>query len=185
MDFALTALSPGPFPGISPTCKRNPIFINIAVLHCFFLSRFSFIYFESIYIMPSPPEKAVLAAIQDVENGVSQRQAAERHRIPRSTLRHRLNGGQSPRKAHEGKQRLSKEQEEHLVTWIVVQESLGLTVTHQQVRELAERVLKASGDNQSLGKRWTEHFLQRNPKARTKRGKLMDSKRVNGGTIIA
>jgi hypothetical protein len=97
----------------------------------------------------------------------------------RSTLRHRLSGGQSPRKAHEGKQRLSKEQEDHLVAWIFVQESLGLAVTHQQVRELAERVIKASGDVQPLGKRRMEHFLQRNPKARTrKRGKPMDSTRV-------
>lgn len=133
--------------------------------------------------MAPPSENAILLAIKEVENGISQRLAAKRHGIATSTLRHRLNGGQSPRKAKEGMQRLSKEQEEHLVEWILLQESLGLAVTHQQMRELAERIAKAGGDNKPLGKRWVEHFIKRNPEVRTKRGKPMDSKRVNGVTI--
>jgi hypothetical protein len=38
------------------------------------------------------------------------------------------------------------------------------------------------GDNQPLGKRWTEGFLRRNPILRTKRARNIDSVRVNGAT---
>lgn len=122
--------------------------------------------------MPSYSEKDILAAIQDIESGISQREAAQRWRIPRSTLRHRCNGGQNSNKANEYRQRLSKEQESLLVQWISAQDALGIPPTHQQVKEFAERVIKAGGDDEiPLGKAWIEGFLRRNPKARTVRGR--------------
>lgn len=98
-------------------------------------------------------ESAILSAINDVDNGISQRKAAQRWGIPRSTLQKRLNGSQSRADAHEFTQRLSKQQEGHLVQWILVQTNLGLPPTHQQVREFATRVVKAGGDNLPLRKR--------------------------------
>jgi hypothetical protein len=38
------------------------------------------------------------------------------------------------------------------------------------------------GDNQTLGKRWIEGFLRRNPILRTKRARNINSVRVNGAT---
>ncbi|KAL7952163.1 hypothetical protein V8C34DRAFT_299964 [Trichoderma compactum] len=69
-------------------------------------------------------EKAILSALKDVQNGISQRKAAQRWGIPRITLQTRLNGGHN----------------------------LGLPPTHQQVREFTTRILKAGGDDQPLGK---------------------------------
>lgn len=133
--------------------------------------------------MTSNTEKHIIRALEDIQNGLSQRKASERWGIPRSTLRGRLNGSQNVNDANEWRKRLSNEQETHLVGWIFIQEAIGFPVTHQQVREFAERVLKASGNTQPLGKGWIEGFLYRNPKVRTKRGKTIDSKRANGATI--
>jgi DDE superfamily endonuclease/Tc5 transposase DNA-binding domain/helix-turn-helix, Psq domain len=128
-------------------------------------------------------ENAILGALKDIENGVSQRKAAQRWGIPRSTLQKRLNGSQSRSDAFESLQRLSKEQEYHLVQWILVQTNLGLPPTHQTVKEFATRIIKAGGDDQPLGKHWIEGFLRRNPEVRTVRGKPIDSCRLNGATI--
>lgn len=120
---------------------------------------------------PSYSEEDILAAIQDIESGISQRVAAQRWKIPRSTLRHRCKGGLNIHEASESRQRLSKEQENHIVEWILIQDALGLPPTHQEVKELAERVVRAGGDNTPLGRGWIEGFLRRNPKARTVRNK--------------
>lgn len=127
--------------------------------------------------MPSYSEEDILAAIQDIESGISQRVASQRWRIPRSTLRHRCKGGLNINEASECRQRLSKEQESHLAQWISVQNALGLPPTHQQIKEFAERVVKAGGDNIPLGKGWIEGFLRRNPQARTVRNKPISQTR--------
>lgn len=124
---------------------------------------------------PSYSEDDILAAIHDIENGISQRVAAQHWRIPRSTLRHRCKGGLNAHEASECRQRLSKEQESHIVQWILAQAALGLPLTHQEIKEFADRVVKVGGDNTPLGKGWIEGFLRRNPKARTVRGKPLSS----------
>lgn len=122
--------------------------------------------------MTDSMESAILSALKDIENGISQRKAAQRWGIPRTTLQSRLNGRQARSDAYESYQRLSKEQECHLVGWILVQTNLGLPPTHQQVKEIAQRIVKAGGNDQPLGKHWMEGFLRRNPEVRTVRGFL-------------
>lgn len=128
-------------------------------------------------------ESAIFSALKDIENGISQRKAAARWGVPRTTLQRRLTGSQPRLDAFESLQRLSKEQESHLVGWILVQTNLGLPPTHQQVKEIASRIVRAGGDDQPLGKHWMEGFLRRNPEVRTVRGKPIDSRRLNGATI--
>ena len=70
-------------------------------------------------------------------------------------------------------------QEDHLSTWILAQEALGVPLTHGQIKQFANRVLKTKGDHQKLGKRWIERFLRRHPILRTKRARNIDSTRVN------
>ncbi|KAL6892163.1 hypothetical protein GGI43DRAFT_414258, partial [Trichoderma evansii] len=57
--------------------------------------------------MVSYEEEHIILALKDVESGLSQRKAAERRGIPRSTLRHRPAGGQNAKEANEWRQRLS------------------------------------------------------------------------------
>ena len=59
-------------------------------------------------------EDDVQNALIDHRNGVAIAAATTRNRVPRSTLRDRLNGAQSHRYAHDGAQRLSAIQEERL-----------------------------------------------------------------------
>ena len=64
--------------------------------------------------MATYTEDDVQNALADHRNGAAIAAAATRHGVPRSTLRGRLNGAQSHRHAHDGEQRLSAVQEEHL-----------------------------------------------------------------------
>lgn len=98
--------------------------------------------------------------------------------IPKTTLYNYLNSTVNKYNAQEHTQRLSRQQETHLVQWILTQEALGLGPTHQQVREFTGRVIKAGGDDVLLGKAWMEGFLRRNPEVRTVRGKPLDSCRL-------
>lgn len=65
-------------------------------------------------------KKNIEDAVRAARSGFSQRDAAKRYGISRSTLRYRLNGGQSHTAAHESDQRLSKEQEKQLCDWITI-----------------------------------------------------------------
>lgn len=129
--------------------------------------------------MPKYSEESILSAIKDVKAGISQRQAAKRWKIPRTTLQERLSGRTSRAESHEFSQRLSREQESHLVRWILAQANLGLAPTHQQVRDFVIRIIRRGGDDQPLGKRWMEGFLRRNPEVRTVSGKTADLCHLN------
>ena len=59
-------------------------------------------------------EGDVQNALADLESGVALATAAAQHRIPRNTLRGRINSAQPHRHAHDGEQRLTTVQEEHL-----------------------------------------------------------------------
>ena len=75
-------------------------------------------------------ENKIARAIQDVEDGWSQRKAASRNGISRSTLGNRLNGMESRQKSHAYRQKLSEAQEKSLRDWILAQEALGFPPTH-------------------------------------------------------
>ena len=70
--------------------------------------------------MPRYSENSICLAIQDVENGISLRKAAQRWGIPRSTLHDRLTGTVTRNEANEHNQRLSKQQETNLVNWVLL-----------------------------------------------------------------
>lgn len=125
--------------------------------------------------MTQPDEDAISSALIDIENGTYQRQAAQRWGVSRTTLQKRLKGSQPRSDAYENLQRLSKEQEFHLAQWVLAQDKLGLPPTHDQIKNFAERVVKAGGDSQPLGKRWVDGFLPRNPGARFTREKPVAS----------
>jgi hypothetical protein len=127
-------------------------------------------------------EKDLLAALDDVRNGKSLRLASREWGVPLSTLQNRNHGRERHALASESQQRLSKVQEEHLSTWVLAQEALGVPLTHGQIRQFAGRILVIKGDHKELGKRWMEGFLRRNPILRTKRARNIDSVRVNGAT---
>ncbi len=132
--------------------------------------------------MSSYTENDLQKALQELKSGVSQRQVAKMYGIPRSTLQNRMNGTETAKRSHEYLQNLTPIEEGNLCQWIIVQDALGLSPTHQQVREIAQRVMATHGNLQPLGKRWLEGFFRRNPDVRTLRSKSIDSARLNGAT---
>ena len=62
------------------------------------------------------------------------------------------------------------------------QEALGYAPTHTQVRAIASGILKQEGDDKPLGKKWTQHFLERHLAVKTKLGRRTDWERINTAT---
>jgi len=131
---------------------------------------------------PSYTEEDVQGALAEVAKGRSVRKACLDWGVPRATLQNRINGHISLKEAHEPFQRLSPVQEQRLTDWILVQEALGRSPTHAQIRALARRILAAKRDAIPLGKRWMAGFIRRNPILKTKKQLRIDSVRVNGAT---
>ena len=127
-------------------------------------------------------EADIANALADIANGVPVATAGSRHGIPRTTLRDRISGSQHHNTTHTNMQRLSPEQEEHLARQILRQEALNYAPTHAQVRAIATGILKLAGDNRPLGKKWTNHLIQRHPELKSKLGRRTDWERVNAAT---
>ena len=111
------------------------------------------------------PEENIQRAIQAVRGGQSIRKASEAWGVPFSTLRDRVNANAQPKgqyKAHV-MQKLSPHQEKHLADWVLTQEALGLPVKHRQIEVFANRILCASGSNETVGKHWLQKFVRRYP----------------------
>ncbi|XPS72644.1 hypothetical protein M3J07_004794 [Ascochyta lentis] len=98
-------------------------------------------------------EVAIQSAIADLNAGVfkSQRQAARAYGIPKSSLQSRLQGYQPHAIAHSNQQRLTPEQEEFLVEWILEEDSRAQPPSHPRVQEMASQILYINGDHKPLG----------------------------------
>ena len=127
-------------------------------------------------------EDDVQYALRDIANGMSERKASLDWGVPRPTLHERIEGRVSRSESHAHLQRLAPVQEQRLIDWVLVQESLGQNPTHAQIRAFAGRILAARHDAAPLGKRWIAGFLRRNPILKTKKQFRIDSTRVNGAT---
>ena len=129
---------------------------------------------------PSYTEEDLQRALTDVANGRSMRKACLEWGVLRGTLQERINGRVSRKEASEPSQRLLTVQEQRLMDWVLVQEALGRSPTHAQIRGLTRRILAARRDALLLGKRWMAGFIRRNPILKMKRQLRIDSVRVNG-----
>ncbi|KAL6406462.1 putative transposase [Ilyonectria robusta] len=108
--------------------------------------------------MPKYTIEAIQAAIQDVGNGTSLRRAANRHGVPYSTLRGRINGTESRNEAHRWRQLLHKHREKQLCKWLIFQDKPGMALTHGQIRKLVISLLGENSRNQAIGKHLDERI---------------------------
>ena len=123
-------------------------------------------------------ESDLLNALNTISSGTSIRKAAADFGIPLSTLYGRLKGSTSAREAKQHVQRLSPIQESSLADWVLTQDKLGLSPTHAQIRDLAQRILATAGDRQPLGRHWITNFFNRYPSIKTLKGKRIENSRV-------
>ena len=127
-------------------------------------------------------ESLINQALNDIADGMSQRAAAKKYGIPRSTLIGRLKGRQPKRDSKVIDQRLSPTQETFVCDWILNEEKAGRAPNRRQVMGFASSIIKTGGDNDKLGARWVDRFLKRNPYIKTKLSKPLESVRVRGST---
>lgn len=130
--------------------------------------------------MPDYTEDDIRLAIHLVQNGLSIKKAASQNKIPYMTLSNRLKGTETRSQGSRHLQRLSSYQEEQLCNWLLLQDRLCMGLTHRQLRQLVEAILKAQNDLRPLGKNWIASFLRRNPRIKTLRARSLDSRRANG-----
>jgi hypothetical protein len=93
--------------------------------------------------MPSIMDQAI-ESVERVEFR-SIRATALVYSVDRTILVRRLNGGLQPNQGHASQQLLSPRQENMLITWVLEQERLGHTYTHQRVREYVAKISGYSG----------------------------------------
>ncbi|EAQ88883.1 hypothetical protein CHGG_05502 [Chaetomium globosum CBS 148.51] len=138
-----------------------------------------------IQIVPSmASEDNIQQAIQAVRDGQSIRKASEAWGVSFSTLRDRVVANAQPKGQYEAQvmQKLSPDQEKHLADWVLAQEALGLPVKHRQIEVFANRILRASGSDQTIGEHWLQKFIGRYPVLKTKKDRRMDIKRLDAAS---
>jgi hypothetical protein len=129
----------------------------------------------------APSEHLISLALFDLESGrITSLRAAAAYGIPRSTLHQRRTGTQNPRVGHANQQRLTPDQEQFLVEWILEQDQQGFPPSHARAREMATRVLRSGGDYSPPGKAWLPKFIQRNPRVASCIGRRIDASRIQG-----
>ncbi len=114
-------------------------------------------------------EENIRRAINSVQRGMTQQDAAEKYGLARTTLRGRLNGRQSRQKVSEDRQLLTAMEEKALAEYIVAQEVEGHQIRHGRIRTIALKMLEKRAERDgtkdhvpvSIGHKWLSRFKKR------------------------
>lgn len=128
-------------------------------------------------------EEDMANALFDItDNGLSQSCTAQKHGIPQQSISNRLNGQTAIADQIQPHQRLNKNQEAKLVSWILRQESLGYAPSHSQIYACVTALMKQQNVKQELGQNWVKRFIKRYPELKTKPGRRQEANRFNSFT---
>jgi hypothetical protein len=135
-------------------------------------------YSQRVNMPPSRGEKSrnsieqegrILLAISDLKNKKipNINRAAAIYNIPRTTLRYRLKGIQQKAEICPASIKLSPNEEESLVKWILDLAKRGLPPRPSLVRQMADHLLSKDG-NQQVGKNWVYKLVNRRPELKSR-----------------
>ena len=119
----------------------------------------------------------IVLAVQAFKNGdfTSIRACAKAYNVPHTTIYHRIKkGGESHQTAHKSTQKLDIHQEEFLCNWIIEEYHQSRPPSHAIVREMAQLLLRSSGQPTDLDRNWMYSFISRNPHVKTMVGCSID-----------
>ena len=117
-------------------------------------------------------EEDIANALFDItDNSHSQYLAAQKYSIPQQSISDRASGQTAIADQIQPHQRLSKNQEARLVSWILRQESLGYAPSHSQIRACVKALIKEQNIIQELGHCWVKRFIKRHLELKTKPGR--------------
>ncbi|KAJ6260519.1 hypothetical protein Dda_4745 [Drechslerella dactyloides] len=129
-------------------------------------------------------EQRILEAIRAYKNGSapSLNEAARRHDVAPSTVKHRYNGRNTcgARQKQPTNQALTNGEEEVLVKWITQLWSQNFPARLDLVRHMAGKIA-----GREMGENWVTRFLQRHTELTTVRTRLLDDKRGKANDIEA
>ena len=109
--------------------------------------------------------ESMLAAMKSViDNGMSVRQAAQLHGVPKSTLGDRISGRVLPGTTSGPPTYLTCEEEEELVTFLCRAAQIGHGRTRQEVITIVEQVLSSRGNTRTVTTGWWASFIGRHPR---------------------
>jgi Tc5 transposase DNA-binding domain len=130
--------------------------------------------------MDSPFQARIAEALAELTgpSNPTIRAIAKKHGVSHQTLQRRLNGGVSRQIARQQQQLLSPEQEQLLVSWILMLEAEGHAPTHDTVREMASQISRFLGGSNTVGSKWLPRFFTRHPEIHSKLGKSIDALRI-------
>ena len=128
-------------------------------------------------------EALMVEAIFDItDNGLSQRQAAQKWGVPQRTISRRMSGQSAVADQNQPRKHFSRDQEDRLVAWILRQESLGYAPSQSQIRACAVATLKQQGCVSKLGRHWVEKFIKRHAELKSKVGRRQEARRFDAFT---
>ncbi|RKK54497.1 hypothetical protein BFJ69_g17769 [Fusarium oxysporum] len=107
---------------------------------------------------------------------------AKKYAISRGSLRNRQKGGTNARDAQIERKKLSEDQEEFLVEWILNEEAAARAPTKKNVRLFGNLILKYDNQDQQLGNHWVNRFLTRHPDIKMKLSRSVDVVRTRETT---
>jgi hypothetical protein len=98
------------------------------------------------------------------------REAVRVYNVPYTTLRQRFNGVTSRTKTRANSHKLTQNEEESLVRWILSLDQRGAAPRPSHVREMANILLAKRGTTpiQTVGEKWAYNFIQRQDELKTR-----------------
>jgi hypothetical protein len=108
------------------------------------------------------------------------REAARIFNICHETLRRRLNGRTSRLELRANSHKLTQNEEESLVQWILSLDRRGAPARPSHIREMADILLTARGTTpiQTVGENWVSKFIKRRDELKTRYTRRYDYRRA-------
>ena len=121
-------------------------------------------------------------ALRNIADGKSLKVAIQAWGIPYQILRDQVNGGENHSDIAKSQQRLSRTQKDHLASWVLTQELLGVPLNYSQIREFANYLPKIKDNSKEVRKHQIQDFQRRNSILQTKKTWNIDSVYINRST---
>ncbi|RYC79915.1 hypothetical protein BFJ63_vAg17202, partial [Fusarium oxysporum f. sp. narcissi] len=127
----------------------------------------------------SSNEAKIILALQALENDpkLSLRKAATIYQVDRFALRRRQSGIQSRRDTIQKTRRLSDQEEQIVVQFVLDLDSRGFPSRLSYVEDIANSLL-ANRDAPRVGKRWAHNFVKRQQELKTRKSRRYDYQRA-------
>ena len=124
-------------------------------------------------------ERRVILATEAIQNNqnLSRRQAARIYKVPKTTLRNKINGRTSRDNSRHGRQKLTESEENAIIQYVLDLDERGFPPRIAGIENMANLLLKKR-DGGHVGGHWASRFIARQEKLKTRLNRVYDFQRV-------